>query len=269
MTPRPGPPPQGGRGKEPFTPEQLGRLEAWTKRYFAPRMGLIEALREVQDWHGRITVEDEREVARIFGLPPTQVREVSTFYPYFTRDTAGAARVSVCRNVSCCLAGAKRVQERLERELGVPEGRATPDGKASWEQAECLGACDMAPAVSVNDELQGAATEEMLDKLIPLVKQGKAPSPGLAARPSHFEERGAMLQPTRLLTEHFSDPELHTLAGYRKHGGWSAWEKAKGMEPAAITAEVKKSNLRGLGGAGFPTGGKWETVPPQKAGPPA
>ncbi|MBI4348251.1 MAG: NADH-quinone oxidoreductase subunit NuoF, partial [Elusimicrobia bacterium] len=52
-----------------------------------------------------------------------------------------------------------------------------------------------------------------------------------------------------------------------KHGGWSAWEKAKGLEPAALVAEVKKSNLRGLGGAGFPVGMKWETVPPKKDKP--
>lgn len=252
-------------GSSPFTPEQKARLEAWTKRYFKPRMGLIEALREVQDWHGRITPDDEVEVARVFQLPPAHVREVSTFYPYFTREAVGRTRVAVCRNVSCALAGSKLAMERLSKELGVPAGRATADGMLSWEEAECLGACDMAPALSVNDELQGAADMDMLDKLVPQLKQGKVPCPGVAAKPALFERRAG--GPARVLTEHFGDPELHTLAGYRRYGGWSAWEKAKGMEPAAITAEVKKSNLRGLGGAGFPVGGKWETVPPKKDKP--
>ncbi|MBI5203259.1 MAG: NADH-quinone oxidoreductase subunit NuoF [Elusimicrobia bacterium] len=246
-----------------FTAEQSAALAAWTKRYFQPRMGLIEALRDVQDWHGEITVEAEQEVAKVFGLPPTHVREVATFYPYFTQEKAGKLRVAVCRNVSCALAGAKQVMSRLEREFGVAAEHATPDGLLSWEEAECLGACDMAPAVSVNDQLQGGCTDAVLDKLLPELKKGKVPCPGLNERHSvHGPEKGV-----KVLTAHFDDPSLHTLDGYRKHGGWSSFEKAKGMEPAAITAEVKKSNLRGLGGAGFPVGMKWETVPPKAAKP--
>jgi NADH-quinone oxidoreductase subunit F len=71
----------------------------------------------------------------------------------------------------------------------------------------------------------------------------------------------------RVLMRNFDRPDSHTLAGYRSTGGYAAWEKARGMEPAAITAEVKASNLRGLGGAGFPTGTKWSFVPATHAGP--
>jgi NADH-quinone oxidoreductase subunit F len=70
-----------------------------------------------------------------------------------------------------------------------------------------------------------------------------------------------------VLMRNFDNPNSHTLAAYRASGGYTAWEKAKGMEPAAITEEVKKSNLRGLGGAGFPTGTKWSFVPKNHTGP--
>ena len=70
-----------------------------------------------------------------------------------------------------------------------------------------------------------------------------------------------------VLMRNFGRQDSHTLAGYRATGGYTAWEKAKGMEPAAITEEVKKSNLRGLGGAGFPTGMKWSFVPKTHTGP--
>jgi len=70
-----------------------------------------------------------------------------------------------------------------------------------------------------------------------------------------------------VLMRNFGRQDSHTLAGYRATGGYSAWEKAKAMEPAAITEEVKKSNLRGLGGAGFPTGMKWSFVPKTHTGP--
>jgi NADH-quinone oxidoreductase subunit F len=70
-----------------------------------------------------------------------------------------------------------------------------------------------------------------------------------------------------VLMRNFGRPDSHTLSGYRATGGYTAWEKAKGMEPAAITEEVKKSNLRGLGGAGFPTGTKWSFIPKSHTGP--
>jgi NADH-quinone oxidoreductase subunit F len=67
---------------------------------------------------------------------------------------------------------------------------------------------------------------------------------------------------TKILTKHFDEPTFHELSTYRRLDGYKGLEKALTMAPAEVTAEVKKSNLRGLGGAGFPTGGKWETVPP-------
>ena len=70
-----------------------------------------------------------------------------------------------------------------------------------------------------------------------------------------------------VLMRNFGNANSHTLAAYRSTGGYTAWEKAKGMEPAAITEEVKKSNLRGLGGAGFPTGTKWSFIPKNHTGP--
>ena len=71
----------------------------------------------------------------------------------------------------------------------------------------------------------------------------------------------------KILTRNFDRADAHTLAVYRETGGYTAWEKARAMEPAAITDEVKKANLRGLGGAGFPTGMKWSFVPKNHTGP--
>jgi NADH-quinone oxidoreductase subunit F len=73
--------------------------------------------------------------------------------------------------------------------------------------------------------------------------------------------------PERILTRNFGKAEAHTLRVYRETGGYAAWDKARAMEPAAITEQVKKSNLRGLGGAGFPTGTKWSFIPRGHTGP--
>jgi NADH-quinone oxidoreductase subunit F len=71
----------------------------------------------------------------------------------------------------------------------------------------------------------------------------------------------------RILTRNFERPDSHTLAAYRETGGYTAIERARGMEPTAIIEAVKTSNLRGLGGAGFPTGTKWSFIPRNHAGP--
>jgi len=70
-----------------------------------------------------------------------------------------------------------------------------------------------------------------------------------------------------VLMRNFSNPDSHTLNAYRASGGYAAWDKAREMDPAAITEEVKKANLRGLGGAGFPTGTKWSFIPKAHTGP--
>jgi NADH-quinone oxidoreductase subunit F len=70
-----------------------------------------------------------------------------------------------------------------------------------------------------------------------------------------------------VLMRNFERPNSHTLAVYREHGGYAAWAKAQQMEPAALVEEVKQSNLRGLGGAGFPTGAKWSFIPKNHTGP--
>ena len=71
----------------------------------------------------------------------------------------------------------------------------------------------------------------------------------------------------RVLMRNFDRPSSHTLAVYREHGGYAGWDKARQMEPAALVDEVKQSNLRGLGGAGFPTGAKWSFIPKSHTGP--
>jgi NADH-quinone oxidoreductase subunit F len=70
-----------------------------------------------------------------------------------------------------------------------------------------------------------------------------------------------------VLMRNFERADSHTLAVYRQHGGYAAWDKARQMEPAAIVEEVKQANLRGLGGAGFPTGAKWSFIPKNHTGP--
>jgi NADH-quinone oxidoreductase subunit E len=151
--------------KLPFTMEQIKELVGWTKRYPYPNMGLIEALRSVQEWKRCVTPESAAHVAEIFGMPFNHVWGVVTFFPTFTPKPTGKFRVGLCHGLSCYFAGSNKMAKCLEKTLGVPEGETTSDGKFSWEEMECLGACEQGPALQVNDRLQGKATEESISKL--------------------------------------------------------------------------------------------------------
>src|SRR5262249_12123474 len=107
---------------------------------------------------------------------------------------------------------------------------------------------------------------------VPVRVRGRADDAGgrpLRAQPDPGEGRSHPRGPsmTTALMRHFDDPSSHTLGVYRSRGGYAAWEKAQGMEPPAIVDEVKAANLRGLGGAGFPTGVKWSFIPKNHTGP--
>lgn len=149
-----------------LTAEQKKKLEKWTTHYPYPIMGLLEAVREVQDWNLCVTMEDEKYLAELFKTTLARVHEVSTFFPMFTRKPTGKARIGVCQGLSCEMAGSKKVCERIEKQLGVREHETTKDGAFSWEQLQCIGACDFAPAIQVNDRLKGKATDEKLAEVL-------------------------------------------------------------------------------------------------------
>ena len=148
-----------------FTPEQEKILTGWTTRYPYPNMGLLEALRCVQDWKRCVTPESASRVAEIFDLPFNRVWSVATFFPSFTNRLTGRHRVGLCHGLSCWLAGSDKMERCLQETIGTKPFEATPDGKFSWEPMECLGACEQGPALLVNDRLQGRATQESIEKL--------------------------------------------------------------------------------------------------------
>lgn len=151
--------------KAVFTPEQEKALVAWTKRYPYPNMGLVEALRSVQEWHRQVLPPHAARVAEIFNMPFNHVWGVATFFPTFTRWKTGKHRIGICHGLSCWMAGSDEAEKCLAKTLGVPKEQATADGKFSWEPMECLGACEQGPALQVNDRLQGAGTEALISRL--------------------------------------------------------------------------------------------------------
>ena len=132
-----------------------------------PRAAVIQALRLFQGENGYINDEDIDEIAEILGLPPMEIKEVATFLHYIFYDRPMGQRViMICDTLSCALMGGDTLKAFLEEKLGIRAGETTEDGRFSLISASCLGLCDIAPAMLVNEKVCGNLTEEKIEEIL-------------------------------------------------------------------------------------------------------
>jgi NADH-quinone oxidoreductase subunit E len=144
------------------------RIRAYLPRYPRKQAVTLPALHLVHDEMRYVSTEAIVEIAEILELHPSEVQDTMTFYQFFKdreADKLGANRVWVCRGLACMLRGAYELIDHCEAKLGVHCGERTADGKITLEFAECIGACEGAPAVMLNDEHVMDVTPEKADKL--------------------------------------------------------------------------------------------------------
>ena len=137
-----------------FTAERRRELDEIITKYPSDRKrsAVLAALYLVQDQAGYITANGMRHVAEILELTPAEVEDVATYYVMFYKEKVGKYVLQVCRTLSCALMGAERVTEALSEKLGIKVGETDPSGMFTLLEFECLGACDRAPVVMVNNE---------------------------------------------------------------------------------------------------------------------
>jgi NADH-quinone oxidoreductase E subunit len=151
-----------------YTPENRARIEEIAARYPAERRrsAILPALYLVQQQQGYITASAMRHVAGVIGISAADVEDVVSFYTMFYTKPVGTYVVQVCRTLSCALNGAGRVTEAFREKLGIGLGETDPSGRFTLLEVECLGACDRAPVVMVNDHWQECASAEDAGRLI-------------------------------------------------------------------------------------------------------
>src|SRR3954465_15420038 len=141
---------------EPFayTPERAANLEDICAKYPPERRksAVLAALYLVQEQQGYLTASALRHVAQFLRITPAEVEDVATYYVMFFKAPVGKYVLQVCRTLSCALAGAERVTEALSEKLGIGLGETDASGMFTLLEFECLGACDRAPVVMVNNE---------------------------------------------------------------------------------------------------------------------
>ncbi len=155
---------------EPFTytPENQAKFNEVVAWYPPDRRksAILYALYLVQNQLGYITAAGMRYVAEQIGCTAAEVEDVVSYYTMFYTRPVGKYVLNVCRTLSCALLGAERVTEELIEKLGIKPGETDPSGMFTLLEVECLGACDRAPVVMVNDDWHEGLTPEQCSKFI-------------------------------------------------------------------------------------------------------
>lgn len=220
--------------------EKLARLIASLKdKYGNNRSALLPMLQDLQNEYGYLSGLIMQETAHALGIHPVEVEGVASFYSFLrTESRQGKYVVRLCQTISCDLAGKARIARQFENELGIKFGETTRDSMFTLEYTNCLGMCDQGPAVMVNDRLFAKVTPEMVPQIINDCKRDfiKTDFPEIA--PSDIQKEGPILKNTVKVGD--------------------GLKKAMGLSRSDVIAQVREANLKGRGGAGFPTATKWQ-----------
>jgi NADH-quinone oxidoreductase subunit E len=127
---------------------------------------LIEVLHKAQNIFGYLPEEVQLFVGEKLDVPVSKVYGVISFYSYFTTEPRGEHVVNVCMGTACFVRGSANVLTEFEKELGIKTGETTADGKFTIEVLRCVGACGLAPVVTINDRVYGHVTAAEVKKIL-------------------------------------------------------------------------------------------------------
>lgn len=146
--------------------EKFHQLEEFINSLPDKKGALIEVLHKAQHIFGYLPEEVQTFVAGKLNIPTSKVFGVVSFYSYFTTTPRGEYVVNVCMGTACFVRGAAKVLSEFEKQLGVKVGQTTPDEKFTIEVLRCVGACGLAPVVTVNDRVYGHVTPNDVKKIL-------------------------------------------------------------------------------------------------------
>ncbi len=148
------------------TPEQEKALREVIAKHKDQRGALMPVLQEAQDIYGYLPIEVQTIIAEGLDIPLEEVYGVVTFYAQFSLYPKGEYKISVCLGTACYVKGSGDIYERLQQRLGIEGGQCTADGKFSLEACRCIGACGLAPVLTVNEDVYGKITADDVDDIL-------------------------------------------------------------------------------------------------------
>ncbi len=205
---------------------------------------LMDIVREVQSRFGQVSNESAHVIADTLGIPFVEVIDMVSFYSFLSRTPKGKSVVRLSKCIVDKMHGMDKVADAFEKEVGVKFGRTTGDGKITLEYTPCIGMCDQVPAVLINNTVLTNVSPKDVPGIVNSLRKGK----GLGTQDTDETRPDAQIelnlrQPGPVI---FSPMDRGT-----------AVRTALNMSPEEVINVVNNSRLRGRGGAGFPTGMKW------------
>jgi [NiFe] hydrogenase diaphorase moiety large subunit len=213
---------------------------------------LMDIVRAVQARYGCVSDDAIDVIASAVAIPRVEVESVVSFYAFLSKEQKGRIVIRLCNDVVDRMKGVERVAEALSDELGLEFGETSKEGAFTLEWAPCIGMCDQAPAAMVNDVIVTNLSSEKARELVRTLR--KDPNPRkLVQQLGSGNNAHALVQ--AMVSNHLRQRGPVVFADLERG---KAIRKAIVMSPQEVIRDVKTARLRGRGGAGFPTGMKWE-----------
>ncbi len=148
------------------TPEQKAALDALIAKYKDEPGALMPILQQAQDIYGYLPVEVQEMIAHGLDIPVSEVFGVVTFYSQFQLNPKGTYPVAICLGTACYVKGAGKLMDKMEELLGISNGALTDDFKFSLEATRCIGACGLAPVLTIGEDVYGRLEPSMLEGIL-------------------------------------------------------------------------------------------------------
>lgn len=148
------------------TPEQAAKLDEVIANLKGQAGAVMPALHQAQDIYGYLPLEVQKKIADGLDVSLEEVYGVSTFYSQFSLTPKGKYNISVCLGTACYVKGADKVLDRLVAKLGIQPEECTEDGLFSLTACRCIGACGLAPVITVNEDVYGRLAPEDVDTIL-------------------------------------------------------------------------------------------------------
>jgi NADH-quinone oxidoreductase F subunit len=255
---------QGSSLSEPeISQETWSKVESIIARYKDKPGNLMPVLQEVQEVVGYLPAAVQNRIATSLKVPGSDIFGTMSFYSMFTWEPKGKYVVRMCQSPPCHLNGSENMLQALQEELGVQVGQTTADGLFTLELSACLGVCEVAPAMQINEVVHGNLTRDKIKQILVDYRAGKAAD--FRQLPySTNDYRSYKPGPGEaVLLDNVGLIDPNEIQPYLDRGGYVALKKAvTTMTPEEVVEEVKTSGIRGRGGAGFPAGLKWSFTRP-------
>ena len=145
------------------TPEQEEKLKAVIAKYKGVPGATMPVMQEAQGIYGYLPIEVQKIIADGMGISLEEVYGIASFYSQFKLNPNGEVAIAVCLGTACYVKGSGDIIARIEEKLGIKSGETSPDGKFSLEATRCIGACGLAPVLTINDEVYGRLKKEDVD----------------------------------------------------------------------------------------------------------